>query len=147
MALMREFLAQPLVSGILDGSTKTQNQKPDMEKSAILEPIEDNNDLETSMDNEVLNTDRKPSSGGGDGNDDGDDDLDKAMKAAEDMLNDAHDELKDLGVGDVDEVDNFESDALETNISTCSSSNKDVVSEFEDMLADADKELEELMGS
>jgi len=69
------------------------------------------------------------------------------MKAAEDMLNDAHDELKDLGVGDVDEVDNFESDALETNISTCSSSNKDVVSEFEDMLADADKELEELMGS
>ena len=120
--------------------------------SAILEPVEDNNNLETSMDNETFNTDRRPSSGGNDGNNDGDndgdDDLDKAMKAAEDMLtNDAHDKLKDLGVGDVDEVDNFDSDALETNISTCSSSNKDVVSEFEDMLADADKELEELMGS
>ena len=86
MALMREFLAQPLVSGILDGSIKTQNQKHDMEKSAILEPVEDDNDLETSMDNEALNTDRKPSSGGGDGNDNGDDDLDKAMKAAEDMF-------------------------------------------------------------
>mmetsp|Transcript_5462 Transcript_5462/g.8123 ORF Transcript_5462/g.8123 Transcript_5462/m.8123 type:complete len:638 (+) Transcript_5462:233-2146(+) len=132
MTLMREFLAQPHVSGILDGSIKPQ--EADLEKSAVLEPVEDENDLETSMDN----TDKKPDSI------DDDDDLDKAMKAAEDMLNDAHDELKDLGVGD--ESGNFESDVIETKIST-SSSNKDVVSEFEDMLADADKELEELMGS
>ena len=47
MALMREFLAQPLVPGILDGSIKPQNQKPDMEKSAILKPVEDDNDVET----------------------------------------------------------------------------------------------------
>ena len=38
--------------------------------SAILEPVEDNNNLETSMDNETFNTDRRPSSGGNDGNND-----------------------------------------------------------------------------
>ncbi len=140
MAQMREFLAQPHVSSILDGSIRPQNQKVDLEKSAVLEPVEDENDLDTSADI----TDDKKAGSGGDGDDD---DLNKAMKAAEDMLNSAHDELKDLGVGDdVDEIDNFDSNALETKIST-SSSNKDVVSEFEDMLADADKELEELMGS
>ena len=139
MALMREFLAQPHVSGILDGSI--QPKKVALDESEILEPYQDQNELDASMENDDTTKKGTETEIGND------DDLDKAMKAAEDMLNDAHDELKDLGVSD--EVENFDNDDDDFKTDTISgpSSSKDVVSEFEDMLADADKELEELMGS
>ena len=169
MALMREFLALPLVSGILDGSIQPKETAA-LEESNILEPIDDEED---DKDDTVADNDDKSELGASmdmsteldmavnrDGDEDratDDEDLDKAMKAAEDMLNNAHDELKDLGVGDdfendpEDDLENFEDDdVLNSKLpttSTSTSDSNDVVSEFEDMLADADKELEELMGS
>ena len=92
MSLMREFLAQPHVSGILDGSINPKQNE--MEASAILEPVTDFSELDTSMDNDDQEVDSKE-----------DEHFDKAIKAAEDMLNDAHDDLKDLGVED-DEIEN-----------------------------------------
>lgn len=131
MALTREFLAKPFVCGILDGSIKPTV----LAESAILEPVQDNEDFETSLNNEE----------GNQGEVSHDDDLDKAMKAAEDMLNSAHDELKGLGEDDTMEEEDDESPI--SLASPSSPSKRDVVAEFEDMLADADKELEELMGS
>ena len=131
MSLMREFLAQPHVSGVLDGSIKPKETvSPDQNEVSANVKFESKSDSKPE-ENQVVGKD---------------DDLDKAMKAAEDMLNNAHDELKDLGVNDDDDENFDESDVLNTTLPSTSSS-KDVVSEFEDMLADADKELEELMGS
>jgi hypothetical protein len=180
MALMREFLALPLVSGILDGSIQPKETAA-VEESNILEPIDDDeeeeDDDDDNKDDTVADNDDESELGASmdmsteidmavnrDGEDEDravadDEDLDKAMKAAEDMLNNAHDELKDLGVGDddfendpEDDLENFEDDddnvLSSTKLPTTSTSDSnDVVSEFEDMLADADKELEELMGS
>ena len=129
MALMREFLAKPLVSGILDGSIRPASVN--LEESAMMEPVPDENEVESGK---WEKDDDK-----GDGN------LEKAMKAAEDILNSAHDELKDLGVDD--DFENDEEFVASSSSAKPSSSTQDVVSEFEDMLADADKELEELMGS
>jgi len=73
------------------------------------------------------------------------------MQAAESMLKDAHDDLKDLGIDDdlhveEDIDDEFGLGGLSVDDSIGDDGN-DVVSEFEDMLKDADKELAELMGS
>ena len=85
-------MAQPHVSGILDGSINPKQNE--METSAILEPVTDFSELDTSRDNDNQEVDSKE-----------DKHFDKAIKAAEDMLNDAHDDLKDLGVED-DEIEN-----------------------------------------
>ena len=76
------------------------------------------------------------------------------MKAAEDMLNNAHDGLKDLDVDDEDIEESYSDDIDSLAILSATPKSKketdvdvDVVSEFEDLLANADRELEELMGS
>lgn len=137
MAEMRDFLAKPHVSGILDGSIKPKV----VNETSVSNHFESlDTSLDTSMDND-LNEENKELEATKDA------ELDKAMKAAEEMLNDAHDELKDLDVdGDIDGLEKDESHTSGTE-EGLSSTSKDVVSEFEDMLADADKELEELMGS
>ena len=151
MSLMREFLAQPHVSGILDGSIKPKEDE--LEHSEILEPAPDADQLDASAD---FDKDENEGDTNGDTNvmDREIDDLDKAMKDAEDMLNNAHDGLKDLGVDDEDLEESY-SDDIDTLTASNLTPNKnkdtdvdvDVVSEFEDLLANADKELEELMGS
>lgn len=144
MTLMRDFLAQPHVSGVLDGSIKPKEEAT-LDQSAILEPIDDESELDQSIDHDIEDMNQDTKSGN-------DEDLDNMMKAAEDMLNDAHDELKDLGVSG-EEMENaieddVKNDALDAKLpSSTTSDSKDVVSEFEDMLADADKELEELINA
>lgn len=148
MSLMREFLAQPHVSGILDGSIKPKDDE--FEESEILQPVTNDNNLDTSVD-----YDEDEEEDEGDNESDKEfDDLDKAMKAAEDMLNNAHDGLKDLDVDDEDIEESYSDDIDSLAILSATPKSKketdvdvDVVSEFEDLLANADRELEELMGS
>ena len=77
----------------------------------------------------------------------------KAMQEAEDMIKDAHAGLEDLGLGDIEDDEDFAHDHDAFLISNIDSSKGgDVVTdtvlfELEDMLKDADKELQELMGS
>lgn len=137
MVLTREFLAKPLVSGILDGSIRPKQAK--IQESVILEPVDETKNESTYKEED---DDAKYS------NDNHN--LDQAMQEAEEMLNSAHDELKELGLND-----NFEDDADDQVISSStvqtasntSIDKTDVVAEFEDLLKDADKELEQLMGS
>jgi len=81
-----------------------------------------------------------------------DEGLQKAMQEAEDMIKDAHAGLEDLGLGDMEDDEDFahNDDAFLTSNSESSKGGDvvtDTVSELEDMLKDADKELQELMGS
>jgi len=81
-----------------------------------------------------------------------DEGLQKAMQEAEDMIKDAHAGLEDLGLGDIEDDEDFAHDHDAFLISNIDSSKggdvvTDTVSELEDMLKDADKELQELMGS
>ena len=80
------------------------------------------------------------------------DDFEKAMQDAEDMLKDAHHGLKELGIDELvesDEAGEFDSQALADTIGISTGEDAEggnnMVSEFEDMLKDADKELAELM--
>eukprot|EP01083_Nonionella_stella_P254016 873478_1 len=81
-----------------------------------------------------------------------DEGLQKAMQEAEDMIKDAHAGLEDLGLGDMEDDEDYAHDDdafLTSNIDSSKGGDvvTDTVSELEDMLKDADKELQELMGS
>lgn len=81
-----------------------------------------------------------------------DEKLQKAMQEAEDMIKDAHAGLEDLGLGDMEDDEDFSHDddaelTSKTDFSKGGDVVTDTVSELEDMLKDADKELQELMGS
>jgi len=145
MRHMRVFLAKPLVAGILDNSGENggENDNTMVTKMAV-EPaiipegeiLEGNEEESRLVDNDDLNNG-------------GSDDFHQAMQAAEDMLNNAHSDLQNLGIDDIDldvEEDDFGID-LETKNSGVGELGNDVVSEFEDMLKDADKEIAELMDS
>ena len=80
-----------------------------------------------------------------------DEGLEKAMQEAEDMIKDAHADLKDLGLDDIDGMDDddFALPTTQYGSSAEDVTNEvtDTVTELEDMLKDADKELQELMGA
>jgi hypothetical protein len=71
-----------------------------------------------------------------------DDVLKKEMEEAENILKHAHDGLNELGVDDFDDDDDVVESKEQGEVA-----GDDVITEFEDMLKDADKELQELMGS
>jgi hypothetical protein len=74
--------------------------------------------------------------------------LRKAMQEAESMIQSAHDGLTDLTIDDIDDDDlNFNNDVTSGPVEGNKDSGDVELSEFEDMLADADKELSELIGS
>ena len=141
MVHMRKFLAKPLTSSILDGSyslNKT-NASSAVASAApegeVIEPVDqsftdaEDSEATKAKDNEEFTA---------------------AMKAAEDILMEAHNDMKDLNMEDDDEFDDMSptptinTDALKPGDE---SNEKDAVSELEDMLKDADKELAELMSS
>jgi hypothetical protein len=76
-----------------------------------------------------------------------DEDMEKAMKAAETMLTDAHKDLEDIGNFDFEDEEEHRTEIPETKDVPKEGVGDDVISEFEDMLKDADKELEELMAA
>jgi len=123
---MREFLASPLATGILEASEEQMESGQDQVESIQKDNVEADEEDQADLDN----------------NDD-DAELKKEMEKAETMLKSAHDDLKDL------DIDDFEEEDVAVNVSTGPSAiaGNDVISEFEDMLKDADKELQELMGS
>ena len=134
---MRDFLAKPLVASIIDGSfeskepaavteLESQTVKAEIKSYATMAPQESSKQLDNA-DEEV------------------DADMEKAMKAAETMLQDAHKDLAHLGIDDFE--DDAESESHANQAANKEAVKDDVISEFEDMLKDADKELEELMGS
>lgn len=133
MVHMHEFLAKPLVAEILDSKSAETGyyQKSD-------EPVPDGEIFES------LDAEKGEESAGQES-----DDFHRAMQAAEDMLKDAHDDLQELGIDDeVDAEVNLDYKLGLDDLNVAGSSDDlDVVSEFEDMLKDADKELAELMGS
>lgn len=147
MVHMHEFLAKPLVLVILDSKSKSDNNQKVGEivpEGEILDPLEAENDKDGGGQ-------ESPTDGGDKVNAQESDDFHRAMQAAESMLKDAHDDLKDLGIDDAGNSkenlgDEFDIDNLDDDGMTGDDDN-DVVTEFEDMLKDADKELAELMGS
>eukprot|EP00555_Chaetoceros_dichaeta_P007085 CAMPEP_0198259460 /NCGR_PEP_ID=MMETSP1447-20131203/8645_1 /TAXON_ID=420782 /ORGANISM="Chaetoceros dichaeta, Strain CCMP1751" /LENGTH=751 /DNA_ID=CAMNT_0043946851 /DNA_START=293 /DNA_END=2548 /DNA_ORIENTATION=+ len=160
MVHMHEFLAKPLVAEILDGQSVRgsgeSKKEAEAEAEAEPEPVPDGEILEsheTENDNDG-SSQVEPDDEGDDvdeSNEQDSDEFQRAMQAAESMLKDAHDDLKDLGIDDdlhveEDIDDEFGLGGLSVDDSIGDDGN-DVVSEFEDMLKDADKELAELMGS
>jgi len=164
MSHMRDFLAKPLVASILDGSfekkevaAEAQVEPPEVQKETtsvqsqkedVSEPLSINEVPETATESAVHKDEiiQESSHHPDDVDEEIDEDMEKAMKAAETMLQDAHKDLEDLG------IDDFEDDDRKIEASVNQTDPKevvgdDVISEFEDMLKDADKELEELMGS
>lgn len=137
---MRDFLAAPLTASILDGSFEKKQQASSTQKQ---EPVVEEKEIAAT--NSVAKTEPKnEAKAGSDAAATGGDDaaIEKAMEAAESMLQDAHDDLKDLGIVDEDDHD------IQLPASpSAAKTGDDVVAEFEDMLKDADKELQELMGS
>jgi len=132
MVHMHEFLAKPVVAEILDSKSAETGyyQKSD-------EPVPDGEILDS------LDGEKGEESAGQES-----DDFHRAMQAAEDMLKDAHDDLQELGIDDeVDAEVNLDDKLGLDDLNVAGSEDLDVVSEFEDMLKDADKELAELMGS
>lgn len=101
MVHMHEFLAKPLVAEILDGqgvggSGENKKEAEPVPEGEILESHETDNDNDGS-------TQVEPD-GEGDDVDESkgqeSDEFQRAMQAAESMLKDAHDDLKDLGIDD-----------------------------------------------
>lgn len=143
MAHMRNFLDSPLVASILDGSFDQKQQATEVQKQAPVEAQEQvvGQQVPKGEVIEAAATDQD--------NVEADEDLEKAMEAAGNILQDAHDDLKDLEIDDFD-VDEDYND-LSAFVGEAGTSevagDDDMVSEFEDMLKDADKELQELMGS
>mmetsp|Transcript_4156 Transcript_4156/g.5432 ORF Transcript_4156/g.5432 Transcript_4156/m.5432 type:complete len:604 (+) Transcript_4156:71-1882(+) len=137
MTHMKDFLAKSHVSNVLDNMNTKAQQASVAEGKNLESKAQYDNKIDVAQEQGKA-TEKK------------DEELENAMKAAEDMLNSAHEELKDMGVDDSDCVDDvdFDKDVHDKKSSSeVSSSDQDVVSEFEDMLADADKELAELMDS
>lgn len=139
MSSMRDFLAKPLVASILDGSF--EKKLPETSEPMPQEKVEetDNETVQQSIPKEKKEEDDNAEVVV-------DEQMEKAMEDAENMLKDAHKDLKDLGIDDFeDDLDEISAPANEPSIKE--SGGDDMISEFEDMLKDADKELEELMGS
>ena len=142
MANMHLFLAKPLVASILDGSYEkkelqdSKEVKEDTEKLSETNVTETKSKSEKQIDNPINTPDQNSTAA------DEADDFEKAMQDAEDMLKDAHTSLDDLNI---DELESEEYDSTLLTGTTEGANGDDVVSEFEDMLKDADKELAELM--
>jgi len=130
MAHMHKFLAKPLTSSILDGSySNSGDSSTTSNVSAPEGEVIESRNLDDDEDEETKEKEKE--------------DFSAAMKAAEDMLAEAHSDMKDLGMDDDDMsgllTPEKASDSLDTSV--------DAVSELQDMLKDADKELAELMSS
>jgi len=149
MVHMHEFLAKPLVAEILDKHSARSDDSHKVEEvpeGEVLERLEAENDTTDRGQEEPIGDDDKNESKAQES-----DEFHRAMEAAENMLKDAHDDLKDLGIDDeLDVEEDLDSSFDLSNLGgdgTNSNDDTDVVSEFEDMLKDADKELAELMGA
>lgn len=127
---MREFLASPVAATILETSEEQVESGEEI-------PVK-------SGQEEKVATDEKGEFENDDEDDKKDIELKKEMQKAENMLKSAHDDLKDL---DVDELEDEDDIAVNVTTGKGEGAGNDVISEFEDMLKDADKELKELMGS
>ena len=159
VTLMKKFLAKPTVAGILDDSfvptsEPKVDEKEDANLSSEIKGSSDDATMEQSSKEDVPVVDT--SSPNCDEKDTMDEDqlkaeeeeLRKAMQDAESMIQSAHDGLADVTIDDIDDEDlNFNDDRTSGQVEGNRESGDDVVSEFEDMLADADKELSELIGS
>lgn len=144
MSRMRDFLASPLVISILEESEKEKQEQAqetpvvveqqsilESEKGAANDPVAKSDEPVAAVDNEE-----------GPEVDDG---MEKAMEEAENMLKSAHDDLADLDIDDFDDLDDDVAAPASTSVDDITAPGDDVISEFEDMLKDADKELQELM--
>lgn len=106
MAYLHVFLARPLVSKILDGSQAEQDKATNSAVNAANAVVPEGEILDSldvskdEMEDEARNVKAAEDS----------DDFNKALQAAEDMLKDAHDDLKDLGLDDL-EVEEEEGDS------------------------------------
>jgi len=138
---MRKFLAKSLTTSILDGSYASKNSVKNgsgtvAPEGEVIEPPAQSVD---EVEDRVAAKEKDNA------------EFSAAMKAAEDILMEAHNDMKDLLKDDEDFDDllppppqkNF--DALKVDADPDSS--KDAVTELEDMLKDADKELAELMST
>jgi len=150
MTQMKAFLAKPIVATILDTNSEKKSAVPEGE---ILETLpseydDDTKQVKSSSADIKDETEPKKEEMKADAQEDDGEDFQKAMEAAEEMLKGAHDDLKDLGIEDNDDFDvTAEMNKIKDDGKSADDSGMDVVSEFEDMLKDADKELAELMGS
>lgn len=130
MNRMREFLASSIATKILEESDQQLSQEHESEQAKPSGKSDDKNTDEQDDKNDEVEGYAK---------------LRKDMEEAESMLKSAHDGLKDLGVEDIEDDD--DDDAAAEQKKPVEVAGDDVISEFEDMLKDADKELQELMGS
>jgi len=150
MTQMKAFLAKPIVATILDTNSEKKSAVPEGEILETL-PSDDDDDtkqVKSSSADIKDETEPKKEEMKADAQEDDGEDFQKAMEAAEEMLKGAHDDLKDLGIEDNDDFDvTAEMNKIKDDGKSADESGMDVVSEFEDMLKDADKELAELMGS
>jgi hypothetical protein len=166
VTMMKTFLAKPIVAGILDDSfvsttvpnaTETGNADLASETQGSRDdvPKVESYTVETSLMNSIKSeASSAPTVDANDNHiDEGqlkaeEEELRKAMQDAESMIQSAHDDLADLTIDDIDDDDlNFNDGATLERLAGDAESGDDVVSEFADMLADADKELSELIGS
>lgn len=131
MSHMRNFLAKPYVATILD----PPNVEEDTEVNKIPFQMEEGKKKVTDNEHGLTSNHILEDTKGEEG-------LKEAMKEAEDIIENAHNGIKQLGLDDdVGDDDDFESDKKETGDLV-----SNTVAELEDMLKDADKELQELMG-
>lgn len=141
MVHLRKFLAKSLTTSILDGSYSSK-------KSAV--PAADVSTTSAAPEGEVI----EPSAAYLDDTEEtaatkekDNAEFSAAMQAAEDILMEAHNDMKDLGMDDEDFDDVIPIPDKKTDSLNETSDAKDAVTELEDMLKDADKELAELMSS
>jgi hypothetical protein len=166
VTMMKKFLAKPIVAGILDDSfvpttvsnaTETENVDLASETKGSRDdvPKGESYTVETYVVNSIKSeASSTPAVDANDNHiDEGqliaeEEELRKAMQDAESMIQSAHDDLADLTIDDIDDDDlNFNDGVPLERVAGDAESGDDVVSEFADMLADADKELSELIGS
>lgn len=163
---MKEFLAQSWVMSILEAGSGDKNKTVEGEdKGPKIDEALNPPDLQVRESDKSVVTIRKseqePQEVAGEGLptegiEDEDEklrneqeELQKAMKEAESILQSAHEGLADLTMDDFDDDDdlNFLSTSTAPLTSKSSEVGNDIVLEFEDMLADADKELSDIIGS
>lgn len=124
---MHEFLTQPFINSILDENDYSESES--RFTTDLSNNIDDGNNTNVEYSTKHKTQD--------DETENKDENFRNTMKEAEDMLKDAQDDLNELGIGDND-FDVEESTKYEDG---------QAFSIFEDVLKDADKELEELMSS
>jgi hypothetical protein len=166
--LMKEFLAKPTVASILDDSFVPASA-PKAEETNLSSKTKEASDIasegessakevktvDASSETNIIETET-PSPPNADEEETMDErqlkaeeeELRKAMQEAESMIQSAHEDLTDLTIDDIDDEDiNFNNDVTSGPVEGKKDSGDVELSEFEDMLADADKELSELIGS